>query len=184
VRTIATSRNLLEQTLPKPALRPSVVTIVDRGGRTIFGRNVAPTASGLENVQDATDDTKSGSFCLLTGELFNAIGQKATSRLRPFLKKDRIEDDGAITRLGKSCDLQRTTWRTQVPSSPNRERLWALFRPGGLCRSAASPTRPGPRSSRPSQGAARTPSRRGRTNSAAQLREVQRVPILPLGHQT
>ena len=36
-RNIARSCNLLEQALPKPALRPSVVAIVDRGGRTIFG---------------------------------------------------------------------------------------------------------------------------------------------------
>ena len=55
-RNIARSCNLLEQALPKPALRPSVVAIVDRGGRTIFGRHVAPTASGLENVQNSTDD--------------------------------------------------------------------------------------------------------------------------------
>jgi len=37
-RNIARSCNLLEQALPKPALRPSVVAIVDRGRRTIFGR--------------------------------------------------------------------------------------------------------------------------------------------------
>src|SRR3984893_1425338 len=55
-RNIARSCNLLEQALPKPALRPSVVAIVDRGRRTIFGRHVAPTASGLENVQNSTDD--------------------------------------------------------------------------------------------------------------------------------
>ena len=55
VRNIARSCNLLEQTLPKPALRPSVVTIVDRGRRAVFRRHVAPTASGLENVQNATD---------------------------------------------------------------------------------------------------------------------------------
>ena len=55
-RNIARSCNLLEQALPKPALRPSVVAIVDRGGRTIFGRYVAPAASGLENVQNSTDD--------------------------------------------------------------------------------------------------------------------------------
>jgi hypothetical protein len=54
---IAGSCNLLEQALPKPALRPSVVAIVDRGRRAVFGRHVAPTASCLENVQDATDDT-------------------------------------------------------------------------------------------------------------------------------
>jgi hypothetical protein len=57
VRNIARSCNLLEQTLPKPAPRPSVVAIVDRGGRTIFGRHIAPTTSRLENVQDAADDT-------------------------------------------------------------------------------------------------------------------------------
>ena len=57
VRNIARSCNLLEQTLPKPTLRPSVVTIVDRGRRAVFRRHVAPAASGLENVQDATDDT-------------------------------------------------------------------------------------------------------------------------------
>ena len=57
MRNIARSCNLLEQTLPKPALRPSVVTIVDRGRRAVFRRHVAPAASGLENVQDATDDT-------------------------------------------------------------------------------------------------------------------------------
>ena len=56
VRNIARSGNLLEQALPKPALRPSIVAIVDRGRRTVFGRHVAPTASRLENVQDATDD--------------------------------------------------------------------------------------------------------------------------------
>src|SRR5271155_2119612 len=55
-RNIARGCNLLEQALPKSALRPSVVAIVDRGGRTIFGRHVAPTASGLENVQNSTDD--------------------------------------------------------------------------------------------------------------------------------
>ena len=50
-RNIARSCNLLEQALPKPALRPSVVAIVDRGGRTIFGRHVAPTASGLRTCK-------------------------------------------------------------------------------------------------------------------------------------
>ena len=38
VRNIARSCNLLEQTLPKPTLRPSVVTIVDRGRRAVFRR--------------------------------------------------------------------------------------------------------------------------------------------------
>ena len=50
-------RNLLEQALPKPAPRPSVVAIVDRGRRTVFGRHVTPTVFRLENVQDAADDT-------------------------------------------------------------------------------------------------------------------------------
>jgi hypothetical protein len=57
VGNIARSCNPLEQALPKPALRPSVVTIVDRGRGAVFRRHVTPTASGLENVQDATDDT-------------------------------------------------------------------------------------------------------------------------------
>jgi len=56
VRNIARSCNLLEQPLPKPALRPSVVAIVNRGRWAVFRRHVAPAASGLENVQDATDD--------------------------------------------------------------------------------------------------------------------------------
>jgi hypothetical protein len=57
VRNIARSGNLLEQALPKPALRPSVVAIVDRGRWAVFRRHVAPTTSHLENVQDATDNT-------------------------------------------------------------------------------------------------------------------------------
>src|SRR5271157_2450471 len=56
VRNIARSRNLLEQALPKPALRPSIVAIVDRGRWAVLKRHVAPAASRLENVQDATDD--------------------------------------------------------------------------------------------------------------------------------
>ena len=56
MRNIARSRNLLEQALPKPALRPSIVAIVDRGRWAVFKRHVAPAASRLENVQDATDD--------------------------------------------------------------------------------------------------------------------------------
>ncbi len=51
VRNIARSGNLLEQALPKPALRPSIVAIVDRGRRTVFGRHVAPTASVLRTCK-------------------------------------------------------------------------------------------------------------------------------------
>ena len=49
-RNIARSCNLLEQALPKPALRPSVVAIVDSGGRTIFGAN-----GGCTRLNSAVD---------------------------------------------------------------------------------------------------------------------------------
>jgi len=57
-RNIARSCNLLEQALPKPAPRPSVVAIVDRGWPHHI--RAAHRANGirLENVQDAADDTK------------------------------------------------------------------------------------------------------------------------------
>ena len=154
VRTIATSRNLLEQTLPKQALRPSVVTRFRPKIREQTGFETSPF------VNRTQAEMCFAAACQTKGANANGLEPPSSAEspydgaIQPRSMCYRIEDDGAITRLGKSCDLQRTTWRTQVSSNPNRERLWALFRPGGLCRSAASPTRPGPRPSRPSQGPA------------------------------
>ena len=47
----------LDQTRPETAAGPAVETVVDRCRGTVFGRAIAPAASGLENVDDARDDT-------------------------------------------------------------------------------------------------------------------------------
>ncbi len=44
-----------EQSFPKPALRPAHKAIVDRRGRTVLGRAIAPPADALQHMQDATD---------------------------------------------------------------------------------------------------------------------------------
>ena len=52
----ASSRHLLEDALPDTALRPAIVTVVDRCRRPIGGRNVAPSTACLQDMQDARDD--------------------------------------------------------------------------------------------------------------------------------
>ena len=52
----ASGRHLLEDALPDAALRPPIVTIVDRRRRPIDGRNVAPSTACLQDMQDALDD--------------------------------------------------------------------------------------------------------------------------------
>src|SRR6476660_226613 len=47
--------HLLEDPLPNTALRPPVVAIIDRCVRSILRGAIAPAASGLKDVQDATD---------------------------------------------------------------------------------------------------------------------------------
>ena len=46
----------LEDCLPSSALGPPVEAIVDRRVRTIFGRTIAPSRTGLEHVHDAADN--------------------------------------------------------------------------------------------------------------------------------
>src|SRR6187200_3121138 len=36
--------------------RPTNKSVIDGRGRTVFGRAIAPTASGLQNMHDAADD--------------------------------------------------------------------------------------------------------------------------------
>src|SRR5271165_6573652 len=52
----ASGGHLLEDALPDTTLRPAIVTVVDRCRRPIDGRNVAPSTSGLQDMQDARDD--------------------------------------------------------------------------------------------------------------------------------
>ena len=47
--------NLLEQALPQPTSRPSVVAILDCGGWTTLGQHIPPAAADLVYVQDAAD---------------------------------------------------------------------------------------------------------------------------------
>ncbi len=56
-RALALSgRHLLEDALPDTALRPAIVTVVDRCRRPLGGRNVAPSTACLQDMQDARDD--------------------------------------------------------------------------------------------------------------------------------
>ena len=48
-------RHLLEDPLPDAALRPPVVAVIDRCMRSILRGAIAPAASGLKDMQDATD---------------------------------------------------------------------------------------------------------------------------------
>src|SRR6476619_4922694 len=48
-------RHLLEDPLPDAALRPPIVAVIDRCMRSILRGAIAPAASGLKDVQDATD---------------------------------------------------------------------------------------------------------------------------------
>ena len=48
-------RHLLEDLLPDAALRPPVVAVIDRCMRSILRGAIAPAASGLKDMQDATD---------------------------------------------------------------------------------------------------------------------------------
>jgi len=48
-------RHLLEDPLPDAALRPPVVAVIDRCVRSILRGAIAPAASSLKDVQDATD---------------------------------------------------------------------------------------------------------------------------------
>lgn len=43
----------LQKPDPEPAAGPAVEAVVDRRGRPVFGRTVAPPAAGLEHVDDA-----------------------------------------------------------------------------------------------------------------------------------
>lgn len=43
--------------LPNPAFRPAHETIINRGGRTVFRRAIAPTAATLDDVQNAADNS-------------------------------------------------------------------------------------------------------------------------------
>src|SRR4029077_4314951 len=47
--------HLLEDPLPNTALRPPVVAIIDRCVWSILRGAIAPAASGLKDVKDATD---------------------------------------------------------------------------------------------------------------------------------
>src|SRR5512138_2728157 len=47
--------HLLEDPLPDAALRPPVVAVIDRCMRSILRGAIAPAASGLKDIQDATD---------------------------------------------------------------------------------------------------------------------------------
>src|SRR6476620_5021757 len=48
-------RHLLEDPLPEAALRPPIVAVIDRCMRSILRGAIAPAASGLKDVHDATD---------------------------------------------------------------------------------------------------------------------------------
>src|SRR6516165_3320653 len=50
------SSELAEQVLPDAAPRPANKAVIDRGRRTIFGRAIAPAATALQHMHDATDD--------------------------------------------------------------------------------------------------------------------------------
>ena len=50
-------RHRLEDALPDTALLQSVVAVVDRRGRAVSRRHVAPAAAGLKEMQDAGDDS-------------------------------------------------------------------------------------------------------------------------------
>src|SRR6516225_8994653 len=56
VRNRAGGRHLLEDALPDTTLRPAIIPVVDRCRRPIDGRNVAPSTTCLQNMQDARDD--------------------------------------------------------------------------------------------------------------------------------
>ena len=123
VRNIARSCNLLEQTLPKPTLRPPVVTIVDRSRRAVFRRHVAPAASGLENVQDATDDTA-------TSEVLRVI-PGTPSELEPVFRAilanaTRVCD----AKIWQPVDPRVFVLPTERPSRPPRPTCSERIDPG------------------------------------------------------
>ena len=53
----ACAGHLLEKLLPDAPSRPPVIAVVDRGGRTVFRRHIAPAAAGFQDVQNAGDYT-------------------------------------------------------------------------------------------------------------------------------
>src|SRR4249919_2979131 len=55
VRHRSYRRHLLEDPLPDAALRPPVVAVIDRCVRSVLRGTIAPAASGLKDMQDATD---------------------------------------------------------------------------------------------------------------------------------
>jgi hypothetical protein len=56
VRGSTVCRKFSEQVLPNPALCPTHKPIIDRHGRPILRRAIAPAASALENMHDPTDN--------------------------------------------------------------------------------------------------------------------------------
>jgi len=50
-------RQGFDQISPEPFVRPTVEAIIDCRVRSVVRRAIAPTASGLEDVDDARDDT-------------------------------------------------------------------------------------------------------------------------------
>ena len=141
-RNIARSCNLLEQALPKPALRPSVVAIVDRGGRTIFGRNVAPTASGLENIRcrsiAAHASSDSLNRCGITASRLDEPNQKVES------PNKAIDCMGSLSRImngrpsGRCCRTRRESgvvWTIDMSSTASAGCCDPAHR-GAICRIA------------------------------------------------
>ena len=54
---IARGGDPLEQALPDASPGPSLVAVVDGGGRPVLGRHVTPPPARLQDVQDAADHT-------------------------------------------------------------------------------------------------------------------------------
>lgn len=46
----------IKDAAPQLSARPAIEAVVDRRGRTVFGRAVLPAAAGLQHMQDAADD--------------------------------------------------------------------------------------------------------------------------------
>ena len=57
VRGASSASKLSEQVLPDTAASPTHKAIVDRRRRAIFGRAIAPAATGFQDMNDAADHT-------------------------------------------------------------------------------------------------------------------------------
>ena len=51
-----TSRHFLKNALPDTALRPAIITIIDRRWWTVRGRDITPSTASFQYMQNAGDD--------------------------------------------------------------------------------------------------------------------------------